>query len=345
MSETLRFGMIGAGMISAYHIESLQAAPDVEVAAVCDMVPEAAKKRADEFGIANSYGSVEEMIDKENLHAVAIGTPSGAHYDAAMPALEAGLHVICEKPLEVTGEKMSAMIAKAREKNLRLGVCYQMRFNPIYEATKKAIDSGALGELYIAEILINYYRDVAYYESGAWRGTWALDGGGATMNQGSHGVDLFHWFIGDVDEVCAISRTAARPIEVEDVNHAILKLGNGGQGSLAATTLAYPGTGAHINLYGSKGTICLDEGAIRKWEFIEDGPEKPEAGTWASGAGKATGIDTTGHRLLMKDFAEAIREGRDPAIPGHDARKSVDIILATYESSKKGGTWVKVFKE
>ncbi len=345
MSQTLRFGMIGAGMISQYHIESLQAAPDVEVVGIFDKVPEAAQKRAEGCGIDKTYGSLQEMIEQGNLDAVAIGTPSGAHYDGAMPALETGLHVICEKPLDVTKKKMSEMIALARKKDLRLGACYQMRFNPIYQAAKQAIDSGALGNLQIAEIQINYFRDVAYYESGAWRGTKALDGGGATMNQGSHGVDLFHWLAGDVEEVCAIANTVARPIEVEDVNHALLKLSCGAQGILTATTLAYPGRGTRINLYGSKGTICIDEGSVLEWEFIDGGPERPEAGTWASGGGSATGIDTTGHRLLMNDFANAIREGRDPLVPAHDARKSVDIILATYESSEKGGVWTQVTRD
>ena len=342
MSETLRFGMVGAGMISAYHIESLQATPAVEVVAVCDQIPEAASKRAETSGVGKSYSDLGEMISKESLDAIAIGTPSGAHHEVAMPALEAGLHVICEKPLDVTGPKMTEMIEKARAMDLRLGVCYQMRFNPVYDAAKKAVDAGALGDLYIAEITVTYFRDIAYYESGAWRGTIALDGGGATMNQGSHGVDLFHWLVGDVEEVCAVSRTAARPIEVEDVNHALLKLKCGAQGTLSATTLSYPGWGTRINLYGSKGTICVEEGAIKEWTFIEDGPPRPEVAAWASGAGKATGIDTTGHKILMKDFAEAIREGRDPAIPGHDARKSVDIILATYESSRQGGKWIRV---
>ena len=198
--------------------------------------------------------------------------------------------------------------------------------------------AGELGKLVLGDAYLKYYRSQEYYDSAGWRGTWELDGGGALMNQGVHGIDLLQWFMGGVKKVFAKTGTLARNIEVEDTAVILLEFENGAFGVIEGTTSVYPAQSTRVEIHGELGTIILEETEVKKWELIggKDRAADFAAEEHAGGASDPTAISSTGHQFLVEDMMEAIKLDRDPFIPGEEARKSVDLILAIYESSRTG---------
>ena len=208
---------------------------------------------------------------------------------------------------------------------------------------KKAIDAGRFGRLTLGDMYVKWWRTQEYYDSGGWRGTWALDGGGAYMNQAIHNVDLLYWFMGDVAEVCGMTATLAHErIEVEDVGSAVVKFKNGAIGTLEATTAAYPGLLKKIEIHGSEGSAIIEQESILLWDFKTPKPEdaqlreKYAKSETTGGAADPKAISFIGHQRQFEDFLAAVRQGKQPRIDGAEGRKSVEIILAIYESAKSG---------
>ncbi|MDR1319633.1 MAG: Gfo/Idh/MocA family oxidoreductase, partial [Treponema sp.] len=257
-------------------------------------------------------------------------------------AIGAGKHVIVEKPLEITTARCDAIIAEAKANKVGLGTVFPSRYHAPSRIIKKAIDGGRLGKIVLAEAQIKWYRSQEYYDSGKWRGTWQLDGGGALMNQGIHAIDLLQWFMGGVKEVFAYTDTLAHErIEVEDTAAAVLKFENGAIGVIEGTTGAYPGFLKKIEICGSAGCVTMEEESITTWKFAAEGPED-ETLRREYGSATATGggvsdpraIGYHGHRMLFESFLAALREGRSPDIDGAEGRKAVEIIEAVYRSAK-----------
>jgi len=231
-----------------------------------------------------------------------------------------------------------AMVAACRAAGVTLGVAFQRRTEPAYQALRAAISAGELGQLILGSVTVPYFRDQSYYDSATWRGTWALDGGGALMNQGVHLVDLLVWFLGDVEEVRAFKATLDRAIEVEDCVVAALRFTSGALGSVVATTAAAPGFPHGVTVYGTRGGVQIEGERIVRWEGemkrarsdAATGP--PDAGAGAS----PTAMSATGHARLVGDFAEAVRHRRAPLVPGEEGRRSLAVVLAVYESASTG---------
>ena len=334
------FGIIGCGMISRFHARAIADVRGTKLVACYDRAPQSAHKLADEVG-CTPYESLAEMLADPAVDAVTIGTPSGAHLEPGLAAAKAGKHVLVEKPLEITLKKCDRLIAACEKHDVQLGTIFPSRFHDSSVKLKRAVDKGRFGRLTVADAYVKWYRSQQYYDSGAWRGTWALDGGGALMNQAIHTVDLLAWLAGPVKEVYARTATLAHErIEVEDTAVATLEFESGALGVIEATTAAYPGYLKRIELHGSEGSAVLEEEDLKKWDFAKN-LKQDQAIRDAMNASRSTGggaadpaaIGHHGHAEIIRDFVKAINQDRPPAVDGHEGRRSVEIILAIYKSA------------
>jgi predicted dehydrogenase len=331
----MRFGIIGVGVIADFHRRAIENVERAEVAGVYDKFPEAAKKFSEQHGIP-AFDSIEALVQQGRCDGVTIATPSGFHRDPSIEAMRAGAHVLCEKPLEVTTEKIDEMIAASKETGKMLGGVLQFRTFEGPKKVKQVIESGKLGKILVADAYIKYYRSQEYYDSAGWRGTWALDGGGATMNQGVHWVDLIQWLVGEAEWVLGHYGTLGHSIEVEDVCHAIIGWKCGGQGVIEATTCAKPGFEARIEIHGEKGSVLLEDTRIKKLSVDGEEDYSEEPVVKGGGYSDPKAISTAGHEHHVRDFVEAFEQGRPPCVPAEDGRRSVRLITAIYESSREG---------
>ena len=337
------FGIVGCGMIANFHARAIEDIRGARITACHDSFPAAAER----FAAANdvtAYERLEDMLADPSVDIVTICTPSGAHRDPAVAAAQAGKHVIVEKPLEVNLARCDAIIAACRKNRVKLCTIFPSRYHDVNQVLKTAIDGGRFGRLTLGDSYVKWWRTQEYYDSGGWRGTWALDGGGAFMNQAIHSVDLLYWLMGDVIEVCALTdRLAHKRIEVEDVGVASLRFRNGALGTLEATTAAFPGFSKKVEIHGTEGTAILEEDRLLAWDFArgrshDAGIRRRYSGDDVGGTGASdpSAISYDGHRDQLKDFIRAIQTGSQPLVDGREGRKSVEIILAIYQSSWTG---------
>jgi predicted dehydrogenase len=265
IEKPIGIAVVGCGSIGPTHAGVVRDLPEARLVAVVDIVPERAHELAQKFGSPRVYTSLDAALTDPDVQLITIGTPSGMHAVSAIQALRAGRHVIVEKPMEVSLQACDQMIDAADQTGRVLSVISQHRFDPATQLAKKLITEGAIGDIVLACANVHWWRTQAYYDSGDWRGTWKLDGGGALMNQGVHTVDLLQWLAGDVDEVVAHTRTAAHErIEVEDIAAALLKFKNGAVGTLTATTAAFDGYPVRIEIFGTQGSIVLEGDAVKR---------------------------------------------------------------------------------
>lgn len=337
------FGIIGCGMIARFHAKAIAELPSARLVACYDSVPAAAEKLAAETG-CKSYAKLADMLTDPSIDVVTIGTPSGAHLEPAVAAANAGKHVIVEKPLEITLARCDAIIRACQSNNVVLSTILPSRFHESSRAIKQAIEANRFGRLTLADACVKWFRTQDYYDSGAWRGTWALDGGGALMNQAIHSVDLLAWLMGPIGEVSAHTATLAHErIAVEDVAVATLRFANGALGAIEATTTAYPGYLKRLEIHGTQGTAVMEEENIAVWDFAHAEPfdeqirqRMAERRGTTGGASDPTAIGHHGHALQFADVLAAVDEGRQPTIGPHEGRRSVEIILAIYQSAEIG---------
>ncbi|MFT4416483.1 Gfo/Idh/MocA family protein [Fredinandcohnia humi] len=331
MVRKIRFGIIGCGVISPLHAEAIKASPYTELVAVSDLRLDAARKFAEEFDVPTYVTDYKELLAIDELDVVSICTPSGTHGQIVIDAAHAKKHVLCEKPLEIKANRMTQMIQTCKEQGVKLGCVFQRRATTIVQTVKQAITNGEIGKLVLCDAYLKYYRDQAYYDSAGWRGTWEMDGGGALMNQGVHGIDLFLWLTGGVSKVFARTAALTRNIEVEDTAVSVLECKNGAFGVIEGTTSVYPERNTRIEIYGDKGTIIFDDTGILEWVTMEKGDITKEIDVKQE---KIEGVKSIGHFHFIEDMAHAILEDREPMVTGEEARKAVDLILSIYDSSK-----------
>ena len=323
----MRFVIVGTGNISRTYFAAIRRVPGLEVAGFVsrggrlpDYLP-----AGETFEAARSLEEVAADFD-----AVVLATPNVLHHEGALAAAALGKHVFTEKPLDITMPAMDAMIAACRQADVRLGVAYQRRMSPDNRALKRLLEEGRLGRVYAADLSVKFYRDQAYYDSAAYRGTRGFDGGGPFMHQASHNIDLYVWFFGMPDDVVSRLGTFAHDIEVEDHGAALLRHADGMIGTIVASTVARPGFPPRLEIHAEAGSVVLVNDVITTWAV--DGlpnPSTPPAGAIHSGTSFAV-TDTAGHEALLADFAAAVREGRDPAVSGASARLATELILRIY---------------
>jgi len=348
MSEKIyKFGVVGAGMISQFHASALAAMEGAELVAVFDRSRERAETYAQQHACA-SYDNLDAFLAHEGLDVVTICTPSGVHLEPALAAAQAGKHVVVEKPIEVTTEKVDELIAACEANNVELIGVLPRRFNESTRIFKSAIEEGRFGKITLAEASIKWFRTQEYYDSAAWRGTWALDGGGALMNQSIHTIDLLVHLMGDVKKVSAFAGLEAhKDIEVEDVCVAILEFENGARGVVQASTTCYSDDGhpAQVQICGTEGSAFMVDDKFSVWEFRDkqstDASVLKDYGinhdAVAAGAADPSAIDFSWHQRNFEEAVASLREGRKSIVDGYEGRKAVEVIGAIYKSAANGG--------
>jgi len=330
-------------MIAGFHAQAIADIRGASVVACFDTIPASADRLAKSIG-CTAYSDLNAMLADPNVDIVTVATPSGAHMEPAVAAAKAGKHVIVEKPLEITLRRCDRIIAACDHAGVVLSTIFPSRFHESSQLIKKAIEQGRFGRLTTGDAYVKWYRTQQYYDSGAWRGTWQLDGGGALMNQAIHSVDLLSWFMGPVQDISARTAMLAHErIEVEDVAMATLRFANGALGVIEATTAAYPGFLKRIEVHGSEGSAVLKEEDITAWEFAKarraDAAIKQRmAGKTKTGGGAAdpAAIGYHGHTAQFKNVLSAIRRGTKPLVDGPEGRRSVELILAIYKAAEIG---------
>lgn len=330
--RAVRFGIVGCGAIGPTHATAISRLPDAELVAVADPVAERAAELADRFGVRGVYRDTASLLADPEVDVVCLCTPSGRHADGAIAALEADKHAVIEKPMDVTVEACDRLIAAQQRTGRLVSVVSQHRFDPATKRVKELVDQGKLGRLALVTAEVKWYRTQAYYDGGDWRGTAALDGGGALMNQGVHMVDLLLHLAGPVQTVYAQTRTAAHErIEVEDVAVATLAFASGAVGTLVATTAAYDGLPARIDLFGTTGSVILEGEAIKLLKLRDD-PAEPVGEL----AAKATPAWGDAHAVQLADVVRCLRTGDRLRSDAADGRAAVRLVQAIYESARTG---------
>jgi len=344
MSHTsVGFAVVGTGMIAEVHAQAIQDTPEARLVAV--WTRDAAKTRAfaEQFG-CRAAESLEALVADPEIRAVTIATPSGAHADVAVPFLEAGKAVLCEKPLEVNLAAVDRILEAEKRGGGVLAGVFQMRLGRGARLIKDAVESGRFGRLTLCSAYIKWWRSPEYYASSSWKGTYKLDGGGALINQGIHAVDLLQWIAGLPEEVSAFTGRLAHPnIEAEDTVAATLRYAHGGLGVIEASSSSWPGSDLRIEIMGSRGSAVLVNDRIARWEFAEPHPDDEkvrasfaDGSQMKVGSGDPRGMSWHEHRVLVGDLAKALQAGRAPMIPGAEARRAVSLVMAVYESARTG---------
>ncbi len=336
-----RIGILGAGNISETHARAATSLADVEIAAVFGGNRERALRLAAAYG-APASADLEAFFSTP-MDAVAIGSPSGLHAEQGIEAARRGIHVVVEKPLDVTPERADALIAAGERAGVRIGVFFQDRTQPDIVALRDAVRAGRLGRPMVASARVKWYRPPEYYAQSRWRGTWALDGGGALMNQGIHTVDLLQWVLGPVRRVAGTTATLLHRIEVEDTALAVLEFESGAVATLEATTAAFPGYKRRVEFTGSEGTMVLEHDRLIQVDLRQPADDLAGAAAQDGNASASSPVvsDVRGHQRILEDFIEAVRTGREPACSAREGRKSVALVCAIYEASRTA-TWVTV---
>ena len=332
---TIHIGLIGGGNITETHARAASAIAGVKIAGIYGTNPEKVAALSRKYG-GKPYQDFDAFLAHRPMDFVAIGSPSGMHATHGIAAAKRGLHVLTEKPIDISTSRADALIEAAELSGMKLGVMFQDRAKPGIRQLKDWISTGVIGTPLQVDARVKWYRPPEYYSQSKWRGTLALDGGGALINQAVHTVDLLLWLLGDVTRVRACTATVMHQIEVEDTALAILEFSSGVRGVLQATTAAYPGYPRRVELTGSEGTVILEHDRIVAADLRRAAPgfsdgSLPDQNQSAS---SAVVDDFRGHQALFEDFIRAIENNTKPVCDGRDGRRSVAVVEAIYRAAR-----------
>jgi len=343
-ANTIGFGIVGTGMIANYHAKAIKALSekhDIRVVGALDSVLDRARDFAQKNDVPFYTDSAEAFFANPDIQIVCITTPSGAHLEPALQAIRAGKHLIVEKPLEITVERVDTLLAEARKANVKVAAIFQARLSRGAVALKQAIDAGRFGRLSLCSAYIKWHRSAAYYTG--WKGTLQMDGGGAVMNQAIHAIDLLQWLAGMPSEIFAWkTRRVHLDIEAEDTACAALRFASGALGTIEATTAAYPGWERRIEICGEFGCAAIEDDRIVRWDFRDPTPAdaallgSPDNASSASGAGAPDQINFAGHQRQIEDMVLSLRNENPLLIDGAQARNTVVLVRALYASAESG---------
>jgi UDP-N-acetyl-2-amino-2-deoxyglucuronate dehydrogenase len=336
LNNIIKYCLIGCGRISKNHIESIQKIQNASLLSICDINENTLKETAQKYNIKNTYQDYKEMLIQQQPDAVIICTPSGLHSEMGIFAAEKKINVITEKPISITLKQADDLINACENNNIKLFVVKQNRLNHPIQLLKRAIDKNRFGQIFTANITVHWTRPQAYYDMSKWRGTKQLDGG-AFLNQASHYFDLLSWMLGEVDSVMAFTATQNHKIECEDTGVAIIKFTSGTLGSVSVTMNTYPKNWeGSITVIGEFGSVKIGGVAVNRvehWEFKDyDDDDKLINITEPL----PTNVSGTGHYGFLSNVNDVLLDKIDVFTDGIQARKSLEIILAMYESAEKG---------
>jgi UDP-N-acetyl-2-amino-2-deoxyglucuronate dehydrogenase len=344
-SQQIGFAIIGCGMIARFHARALADVPDARLTALVSRSEANARGMAEQLGLNCVLSTdLNAVLARPDVQVVIITTPSGAHLEPAVAAAKAGKHVVVEKPLEITTERCDRIIEACDRHGVKLCTIFPSRFGDANRTLKEAVEAGRFGRLTLGETTCKWWRPQSYYDEGGWKGTQALDGGGALMNQAIHNVDLLLWLMGDVTHISGFTATLAHErIEVEDTAVACLRFANGALGVIQATTSVHPGLPKTIAVHGDRGSVVIEQDDVLRWELTPETPEDKAikerfaVKTGASGgSSNPAAISHVGHARQLADFVRAIQTNRAPLVDGREGRRAVAVIEAIYHSAATG---------
>jgi predicted dehydrogenase len=341
MMATIGVAVAGCGMIGGVHVTALKEIPEARAVGAWSRSPERAQQFAAQHQI-RGYRSFDELLADPAVDAVIISLPSGYHAEYGIKAAQAGKHVIVEKPIDVTEDKARSLIEACRKAGRRLSVVFQNRYSPSAQKVRKALDAGVLGKLVLGDAYVKWWRSAQYYAGSAWRGTKAVDGGGALINQAIHTIDLLQWFMGGAKRLSGLVRTSTHSIESEDLGIATVEFLSGALGVIEGTTAVQPGFKERLEIHGQKGSVTLEGGFVTSWkvegcneaDYVD--PQPVAVGGTASPV-----ISHERHQAQLADIIAAIQAGKPSPVSGEEGLKALKIVLGIYESSATG-RWVDV---
>jgi UDP-N-acetyl-2-amino-2-deoxyglucuronate dehydrogenase len=332
------FALVGTGMAGLTHAREMAFVEGGELVAVCSRSEAKVKSFAREFGVPRWYTDFRELVKDPDVDVVNVLVPTGQHGEVAIAASNAGKHVLVEKPLEINLARADEMLRVCRRNGTKLGVIFQMRFGSVARKLKAAVESGAMGRIFLADAFDKSSRTPAYYASAAWRGTRELEGGGCLMTQSIHIVDLLQYIVGPVRSVVGRVAAMVHDIDVEDTATALVKFESGAMGVIESTSSIRPALKSRLEIHGENGTIVANAqyDQILLWDVRGVPPEKVESNISLGDIDDPWAYPQVRHRIQLQDMVDAIREGRAPVLTGEDARVSLAINMAIYESSATG---------
>jgi len=338
--KRFKFGIIGAGVIGESHAKAIKDIPNAELAYIYGRDIEKTSRLAEQYE-CKACEDYRQMLEDDSVDVVTIATPSGLHYQPVLDAAQAGKHAICEKPLEISLERIDEMIVAHEKAGTYLGCIFQNRFTEAMAPLKKAIQEGRFGTITFAGVFVPWWRKEEYYEN-SWHGTWELDGGGALMNQSIHMIDMLCDLLGPVESVQAYcDMLGHRDMETEDTSVASLRFQNKALGLIYGSTASYPGQLKRFEITGTKGTVVYLGESIALWQFAEEEPGDEfvleKYGSHQSDGGGAADpkdISLKYHKANIKAFIDAIATGQQFELDGKEGRKAVELVLAIYQSAK-----------
>lgn len=343
-SKRIGYAVLGLG-IGMAHADAAYASDNADLVAVCDTDEARLRQAQEAYPGVTLYRDFRQLLCDGRVDVVSVCLPSAMHADFAVQCMEAGKHVLVEKPLDITPAR-AERIEQARLRTGRIcGVVHQNRFNADMYPIRDALVSGRLGRLLLGTFAVKWYREQSYYDRGGWRGTWEMDGGGSLMNQAIHTVDLMQWLMGDVVSVTSTMSIANHRIDTEDLTASLVRFASGATATFVSTTCAYPGISTEICLYGTGGTVEADADCLKTWKMKDSADEDAEEAAMLAryGGGNMAALAAEpnrlfGHAQVVEDMISAVRDERDPEVTPAEALKSVRIVHAVYESARTGKT-------
>ncbi|MGH9504166.1 MAG: Gfo/Idh/MocA family protein [Terriglobales bacterium] len=335
---TIHIGLAGGGNISGTQPRAVRSIPGAEIVAIHGSNANKVAALCREYG-GKGYQDFDAFLAHRPMEMVAIGSPSGMHAAQGIAAARGGLHVLTEKPIDISAERADALIETADAAGVKLGVMFQDRVKPGIRELRQWLVTGVIGRPLLVDARVKWHRPPEYYSGSRWRGSLALDGGGALINQAVHTVDLLLWLFGDVLQVRSQTATVLHPIETEDTAIAILEFASGALGVLLATTAAHPGYPRRVEISGTEGTVILEQDRIVAANLRNPAvASSVPAGDENQSASSAVVDDIRGHRALFEDFIGAIERDTTPICDGREGRRSIALVEAIYRAARHGGT-------
>ncbi len=331
--KKLKIGIVGCGTIADIHAQAIRKSINAELHSLYSRTEKNVKKCGEKFSV-KWFTDWDKFISDSDLDIVSICTPNGNHLEYGEKVAEAGKHVIVEKPIEVTLKRANILIEKCKKNNVRLAVIYQTRFVPEIIELKKQIEQNEIGNIFMGDAYIKWFRNQEYYDSGAWRGTFELDGGGVLINQGIHTIDLLQWLMGDVETIYGkIGTFTHKNLEGEDNAVAVIKYKSGAIGVIEGSTSVQPAQSRRIELHGKNGSVTIDNNDVKI--SIGDKQQTEDKNVKTTGASSPLdGFSIEPHKMQFEAIVNAINTNSAPPVSGEDSLKSLAIVLAIYESSK-----------
>lgn len=333
--DTINFGLIGCGRVAPRHAQSFGEVAGARLVAVADIIESRAARFAKDCQ-AEKFTDYHRLLERRDVDAVCICTPSGMHAQMAIDAMQAGKHVVVEKPMAMNLRDADRMIDTAKSTGVKLCIVLQNRYNPPMQDLRRAVDEGKLGRLLLGNATVRWYRPQEYYDDG-WHGTYTMDGG-ALMNQSIHHIDALQWLMGEVESVFAYTATLAHKMEAEDVGVAVLRFKGGAIGSVEGSTVTYPeNLEGSVALFGERGSAKVGGTALNRkvlWKIA--GEVEHEHVALMRDQVDPPSVYGSSHKVVIADMVAALHENRAPHTDGAEGRKSVALVLAMYESARTG---------